>query len=433
MLEHLHNRPFFSSVMAACAITSARLRDGALRSSIFDGHELPEVLPETYYSAAEEALPEDLLQCHDFDHLRGYALLAIASIQDAQIPAMQKFIGQYFTILAVNQWHDESSWPYGLNTVEVEERRRVYWSMYTLDIYSSIVWDGCIHFQEGHAKVRYPSAGDVESNQPVNGVHWIVGWNFTTDLYRILEHDLSRLRSRSSKFAITGNSTSTRAEYSVSSQDSVNELYAALPSVFKQLQPATGDPKRDIYGFQAANIQATMALLRMVHLSLDEKVDLEKKCSVVSDVLSTFHQVPNQYLRAISTPLIYHIGGIGTILGSVMEGPLSHSSCLRVRDLLLSMATLLDSLEAFLHRSAGAGQKLRELVSRIEGYMHSREARPSQTEVAPERLSNVVAAPPSGTWDDAALNDLSPQFQLPEELLQDWTWPFTMSNNYLSF
>lgn len=305
--------------------------------------------------------------------------------------------------------------------------------MYTLDIYSSVVWDGCIHFQEGHAKVRYPSAGDVESDQPVNGVHWIVGWNFTTDLYRILEHDLSRLRSRSSKFAITENSTSTCAEYSVSSQDFVNELYAALPSVFKRLQPATGDPKRDIYGFQAANIQATMALLRMVHLSLDEKVDLEKKCSVVSDVLSTFHQVPNQYLRAISTPLIYHIGGIGTILGSVMEGPLSHSSCLRVRDLLLSMATLLDSLEAFLHRSAGAGQKLRELVSRIEEYMHSREAHPSQTEVAPERLSNVVSAAPSGTWDDAALNDLSPQFQLPEELLQDWTWPFTMSNNYLSF
>lgn len=125
MLEHVHNRPFFSSVMAACAITSARLRDGALRPSVLDGHELPAVLPETFYSAAEEALPEDLLQCHDFDHLRGYALLAIASIQDAQIPAMQKFIGQYFTILAVNQWHDESSWPHGLNTVEIEERRRV--------------------------------------------------------------------------------------------------------------------------------------------------------------------------------------------------------------------------------------------------------------------------------------------------------------------
>jgi hypothetical protein len=171
----------------------------------------------------------------------------------------------------------------------------------------------------------------------------------------------------------------------------------------------------------------------MVYLTLDEDVDLEKKCSVVSDVLSTFHQVPKPYLRAISTPLIYHIGGIGTILGSVMEGPLSHSSCLRVRDLLLSMAALLDSLEAFLHRSAGAGQSLRQLVSRIEEYMNSREVRASEAEGAPERSPNALTGATSSTWDEVALNDLSPQFQLPEELLQDWTWPFTMPNNYLSF
>jgi hypothetical protein len=131
-LEHVYSRPFFSSVMAACAITSARLRDGALRSSLSDSHgqELPDVLPEAYYSAAEEALQEDLLHCHDFDHLRGYALMAIASIQDAQIAAMQKYIGQYFAILAINQWHDESCWPQDLQAGEIEERRRMV-SYYT--------------------------------------------------------------------------------------------------------------------------------------------------------------------------------------------------------------------------------------------------------------------------------------------------------------
>lgn len=301
--------------------------------------------------------------------------------------------------------------------------------MYTLDVFSAIVWDGCIHFQEGHAKVGYPSAGEGET---VDGVHWIVGWNFTTDLYRILEHELGRLRSRSSRFANLGRPRTTWDALSSSSQDFVNDLYSALPSVFKQLQPATGIPGRDIYGFQAANIKATMALLQMVQLSVDEKVDLEKKCSVVSDVLSIFHQVPTHYLRAISTPLVYHIGGIGTILGSVMEGPLSQSSCLRVRDLLLSMADLLDSLEAFLHRSAGTGQSLRQLVSRIEEYMES-QIRPGHTESGAERSTDVLPEAASSTWDEVALNDLSPQFQLPEELLQDWNWPFNMTNNYLSF
>lgn len=108
--------------MAACALASARLRDGALGSQQ-DG--LLRMPPEAFFAAAEEALPKDLLQCQDFDYLRGYALLALASIQDAKIGAMQMYIGHYFTILSINQWHDESNWPTGLQPVEIEERRRL--------------------------------------------------------------------------------------------------------------------------------------------------------------------------------------------------------------------------------------------------------------------------------------------------------------------
>lgn len=311
--------------------------------------------------------------------------------------------------------------------------------MYTLDVYSSIVWDGCIHYQESHARVEYPSGrSDTDNLDENDAAHWITGWNFTTDLYRILEHNLSRLRSRSSKFNLLGDVASSGVSLPLMSQDRVAELYSALPPVFKQLQPATGDPAKDIYGFQAANIQATMALLRMVYLSLEGGgADLETKCSVVSDVLTIFHQVPKSYLRAISTPLIYHIGGIGIILGSVMEGPLSESSCRRVRDLLLSMADLLESLESFLHRNAGAGRKLRDLVARLEEYMEDRgDQRLVQTHDGTEPAGpsfQDVPPPPENGWGETAMPDLSPQFQLPDEFFRDWTWPFAMSNTYLSF
>lgn len=307
--------------------------------------------------------------------------------------------------------------------------------MYTLDVYSSIVWDGCVHYHESHARVEYPSGSNDSENpqDPNHGTHWIVGWNFTTDLYRMLEHHLIRLRSRSSKFNFLGDSSSSVSLFSTSN-DRVAELYSTLPPVFRQLQPATGNPERDIYGFQSANIQATMALLRMVHLSLEDRADLETKCSVVSDVLATFHQVPKPYLRAISTPLIYHIGGIGTILGSVMEGSLSGSSCRRVRQLLLSMADLLENLEAFLHRSAKAGQRLRGLAARLEEYMESRDQqRVSQNQAGAEFAAPALEDSLSNVWGDAGMPDLSPQFQLPDEFLQDWTWPFPMSNTYLSF
>lgn len=176
-----------------------------------------------------------------------------------------------------------------------------------------------------------------------------------------------------------------------------------------------------------------MALLRMVYLSLEEGADVETRCSVVSDVLVTFHQVPKPYLRAISTPLVYHIGGIGTILGSVMEGPLSESSCRRVRELLLSMADLLESLEAFLHRSAGAGQRLRGLVVRLEEYMQTKASQTQNSAAEAAGPGPALQDVPSGEWAQPGLSDLSPQFQLPDEFLVDWTWPFSMSNNYLSF
>jgi len=78
-----------------------------------------------FFAAAEEALPKDILRSQDFDCLRAYALLALASLQDAKIRAMQMYIGHYFTIVAINQWHDESNWPEHIPTSEKEERRRL--------------------------------------------------------------------------------------------------------------------------------------------------------------------------------------------------------------------------------------------------------------------------------------------------------------------
>lgn len=288
--------------------------------------------------------------------------------------------------------------------------------MYTLDVFSAVVWDGCIHFQESHAKVSYPTGRNTQTNND-----WIVGWNFTTDLYRILEHDLNKLRSKNSQFNQKWGVTLPTDPF-----DQATTMYSQLPSIFQDIQSATGNPEQDIYGFQAANIQATLALLRMVSLSLEIDIDLDKKCTVVSEVLSTFHRVPDTYLRAISTPIVYHIGGIGTILGSVMESPLTDTACHRIRDLLVSMAGLLDSCEAFLRQDPGASQKLRDLAARIEGYMEER-INTSVSTVVPQADTTGIT---TSDWPEMSM-DLS-AVQLPSEIFDDWTWPFAASNLYPS-
>ena len=111
--------------MAACALASARVRDGALVSLDRHSPDLGLMPPEIFFVAAEESLPKDLLQTRDFDLLRACALLALVCIQDGKIDAMRKYIGHYFTMMAIHQWHDESNWPQNLQLVGIEERRRL--------------------------------------------------------------------------------------------------------------------------------------------------------------------------------------------------------------------------------------------------------------------------------------------------------------------
>lgn len=149
------------------------------------------------------------------------------------------------------------------------------------------------------------SQGEVQvvSRQPVS---WMHGWNFTTDLYRVLEHVVDGTRRRLS--AANG----TQEVWSLFSPASMSEpvvmervitMFAALPSQFRETPPITGDISRDLFGFQSANIQATLQLLRMVLLSAEE-IGVDKKCDVCGELLSVFSKVPVEYLKAINSPLV---------------------------------------------------------------------------------------------------------------------------------
>ncbi|KAK4984673.1 hypothetical protein LTR50_006464 [Elasticomyces elasticus] len=310
----------------------------------------------------------------------------------------------------VQRLHDEAYWPENITNIEKEERRRLFWSMYTLDVYSSVVWNGPFHCQEAHAKVRYPVELDDEliapDASPMDGgkTCWLQGWNFTTDLYRVLEQATTRARKR------------------------------RQPSnaIFREISPVTGDRQKDIFGFQAANIQATLALLRMVFFSIEENQNVERKCDVANELLSVFHSVPAAYLRAISTPLIYHLGSIGQILGSVMEGLLSENSYQQVRMMLLSMADLLERLESGLERAAGASRDLRKQVDKIEEYMRTQRLILDTLDMP----RNVATNEGLQTLDSVVTDGFEsgvPQFQLPPELLVEWMWPLDLTQDYPLF
>ncbi|KAI7198866.1 hypothetical protein KC324_g3552 [Hortaea werneckii] len=312
--------------------------------------------------------------------------------------------------------------------------------------------------QENHSNVRYPSEINDEdlllgTFDTTNEDNWLRGFNFTTDLYRILEHSIKRVRRtkpvRDDRISITRLLIADNIP-EAQVMDSVVSLFYQLPPALKDYSLRQGSDKNESYmGFQAANIQATLQLVRMTLFSTSPTHDVNHKCDVAQHALSVFHDIAPEYLRAISTPLVYHLGGIGSILASVMEGLLCEISYQRVRRLLVSMADLLDGLESGLQPTAGASRNLRKQIDRIDRYMEDqqrlmRSVQPGQPPMQAQSLTSPYRGysvpPPEGMvngslptsdqqaqiMDGMSMEAQYDEFQLPQDLVHDgaWPWPF---------
>lgn len=448
--------------MAACALASARTRDGALGNK-YQIEETVANTSEVFFSAAQDNISKDLTKMTGLGYLRAAALLALTSIQYGQVQTMHQYMGHYMTLSAMQRFHDESYWPEDLSVQEREERRRLFWSMYSFDVYTTVVFNTIHKSQETHSNVAYPS--EVTDEELASGVttyqnpdNWLRGFNFTTDLYRVLEHATKRLRisksGREDRISVVRLMMANTMP-DVQIMDNVINLYYDLPARFKNYTvQLTGDRSQDIFGFQAANIQATLQLVRMTLLEAraSSAQNVEEKCRVAETVLQTFGEIPQQYLKAISTPLVYHLGGIGHILSSVMQGVLNESSYERVRTLMGQLADLLEDLEAGLQPAAGASRELRKQTDKIDQYIQAQRQMLSE---APQQSQHIAPYPHNATNGNGYLPSNAPnghhpvlpsgslppmtnnlgmrtphdEFQLPAEITTGgWPWPFDLTH-----
>lgn len=267
--------------MAACAMASARIRDGA-----FDRFPNPPVFPitvavslsEEFYRSAIRAIPADLSVATEFNYKRSKALLCAVAIQFGYARTFSAHLGDYITMCSIDGFHHEARWPSELNAIDVQERRRLvrpllyslgnnlirqYWQMYQMDVYSAITWNGVIRHRESQSTVLYPAEVDDEDITengvlPVvrSGPPWMKGWIFVVDLYRILEHAADRLRARKTMSADDPSSPVSmlfereRGPSTAEVMGVVSKLYDKLPQEFKGGKAMTGNIEEDRYGFQ---------------------------------------------------------------------------------------------------------------------------------------------------------------------------------------
>lgn len=452
--EYVMDRALFTAVMAMCALSSARVRDGALFSERWDLEPLQTISPETFITAADTALPKDI-RCTSLNHLRACALLSLVSLQYGDTKKMLFFLGIYHMLVKVDGLHSESNWPVNISAIEIEERRRLHWSMYTFEIFSAACFGSVIASRDIHAQVEFPRELDDEDLDKIMQsslaadsltkrdsheylpagalvdhdccVSWIRGWNFTTQLYRILEQSIDRSREIEMQRHDANNPVKTLFGISPLPRnvvlDEIMRMYCALPRRFKEIRQVSHDPRENLYGFQAANIAATIQLVRM-SLFTSEVASCEERCQIVRELVQTFTDVPMAYLKAISIPLLHHLAGIGTILCSIFKKPLSDHAYGQIRTVLLALVDLLTKLETGTVWGSGASERLRQHIHRMDDYMqsqirqaHARAIRPQPiAEYLDPILGNTGSSQSMYEADVKESESFSPEISFPTEL-----------------
>ncbi|KAM0717062.1 hypothetical protein Q7P37_006914 [Cladosporium fusiforme] len=434
--EHLRNRAFYTAVTSICALVVARVRDGAIDKSKRDTLSLEGHSSEFFFAAASQALPPTAALTRELGYMQTYVLLSITSIQYGDSTKARYHLNLYHNCVAVGLLHNEEEWPRGLSTDELEERRRLFWSAYTLDVFTSLIWKGAVHSSELMFNVCYPSEDELlhhtETLDPVRAVKaepsWLYGWNFVTDLYRLLEHVLHHLCPRPQLQRAIRVDINEDWQAATPLLQRVTEMYHELPAIFKITRPPANDVSKDLYSFQAANIAATVQLVRMVLFTV-KRSSVEEKCKVASEVIRVFANVPMAYLNAISSPLLHHLAGIGILLGSTFYEKLSESVYSQLRTVLLNFATLISDLEDGMHYTAGKSHsdKLRAQLTTLDKYWADQTQQPSAHSLrAPEdqgQSSQSSYQPfPDTEYTSTPLDQANPNsISFPPELLEDWS------------
>lgn len=176
--------------------------------------------------------------------------------------------------------------------------------MYTLEVYSSIVWGGVIRCRESQSRVFYPSEvddeffsdrgfenvpSDITSNRSlslsssiITDINcWLHGWNFTTELYRILEHamdDFHRRRPQNIGLFSPGDLFLKNAPSQSMVLNKVIAMHAEVPDIFKETRSVSSNTIEDRFSFQAANIAATVQVGNSLHIS-SHNAYVDKACS----------------------------------------------------------------------------------------------------------------------------------------------------------
>ncbi|KAH6658750.1 hypothetical protein BKA67DRAFT_514639 [Truncatella angustata] len=371
--------------MAVCTMAAGRLCDGILMPT--GPHPLRVQAAGLFskcYNAAMDAIPKELSSVPDYYHaMKAKAILAAACLQNGDWKKAAVHLGDYASLSAMSGFCQEFNWPTGLGEIQKQERRRVFWGVYQQEQYISSNFGFASRQREVKAMVKYPVEVFDDDDITEAGVQlwsehisFMKGFNFCTDLYRILERIEGTIRKRQQaaptepggKIEVFFSEMYTSRKLATDSLHLVSQLYEALPDELKKPRALTGDLRADRYGFISCNVLLTTQTLRMLLVGTG-KPNLHLRCAIASELLDELSTIPIAFFHASSTVSLHHLAHIGHMLGGDVQSALPIWTYLQIRNILTVLADFLDKIESDRMITTGLAEKLRTQIRRIDDCM----------------------------------------------------------------
>lgn len=247
--------PAYARYMAMCALSAHRIVHG---TSPVPRHLRSQVKPDYYLGQAVAATQFTSRTPTNLEYLQAISLICVIGLEIGDAFLVQQYMGLYHAVVAEQSLCDERRWPRNLSAVEIEQRRRVYWHMYRLEVHMALVMGHAIRCPELQSTVAYPKG---ENDEAEDDEEWLSGWNFVTDLYRGLEHMLTKVRLLREPRLQERSVLSTSFLLDYGHEDRIlaplMSAYENLPTRFKVAHPMSSDIHKTRCGFQTANIVCT--------------------------------------------------------------------------------------------------------------------------------------------------------------------------------
>lgn len=340
--------------MALCAVSSQTVSFNA----VFDDELLdrPSLCDsERFLIEAISKIPTHIDDPRDLDYLRTFGLLAVYSLRRGNHSDLHRYIGLYHSLVAQNGFHDESRWPDGITIADVDDRRRLFWCVYRLEIHSACVVGHMIRMPESQVSVLYPRI--TPSMEPETHA-WTAGWDYITDLFRLMEYAIISLRGgkhRKAALAICCDRPSP-----MTLLNSLDQLKATKPRILERLKDPETAFQSNRCKYMAVQISCTETLVNIMVL-LYCQAPAREVIDIAESFLEEITQSPLIMFKVASSQIVQQLLGVGHMLYNASRYD-SGMYASEAKRLITFLADLVKNLELDIPSAAEAAERLMRLA-----------------------------------------------------------------------